>query len=522
MAQIDTQVLKKILGIAILIAVAAGGVNFFLRKQKEDQVITYSTSDAKDMKGEISIVLDSWIGYFPFRSPVFGSLMRKEGYRIKIIDDRADYPGRMKMLKKGKVNFAVCTVDSYLLNGKEKDYPGVIAAVIDESKGGDALVGWKGKVANIEQLKKAVNLRIAFTPSSPSEHLLKSIAVHFDVPMLRDRKGDWRVEVDGAEEAYKKLMKRDADLAAVWEPHVTEALSDPGVVKLLGSEDIENLIVDILLVERKFAGKEPALVKLMLRHYFDTINIYAASPNKLKADIIAYLKLSEKQVDYMLKGVRWVHYPDNLRWFGLPPHDGLKRPEIVESINSTVTILLGSRDFESSPLPDNDPYTLLNSSFLKDLFDRDRPEKPASNDEEGNSLTRKFSKLDEKEWDSLKRIGSLKLRPISFRDGTDLLDDNGRGQVREIVNSIRHYPNFRILIKGHTGLRGDTTANMQLSLTRAREVRDELVKSFGMDPNRIRVTGMGSKEPLTRQEDESERSYNNRLKRVEIHFLSKS
>ncbi|MCP4134412.1 MAG: OmpA family protein [bacterium] len=512
--------IKRYLGIIILLAVGGAAVYTFFVKQEEDRIITYSTSDAGNLKGDISIALDSWIGYFPFQSPVFGKLMRDAGYRLKIIDDKANYEERMKMLRKGKIDFAVCTIDSYLLNGESVNYPGAVIAVIDESKGGDAVVSWKHKVANIDQLKKKQDFKIAFTPASPSEHLLKSIAVHFGVSRLGNKTDTWRVEVDGAEDAYNKLIAKEVDIAAVWEPHVTEALSNPEIVKLIGSEDMERLIVDILLVNRKYAEKKPELVKLFLKNYFETINIYNASPRRLREDILSKVKLSKKQVKYMLKGVRWVNYPENRRWFGLNIGASHQQPELIESINSTVKILTESGDFSASPIPDNDPYTLVSSLFMREVYKSGTMQDTTQAASSIDSLTKKFGKLSEKEWKRLRVIGALKLRPISFRSGTSNLDENGRSQIKLIVDNVRHYPNFRLLIKGHTGTRGDQKANIDLSMSRAKAVKSDLQYSFNVDPNRIRVVGMGGKEPLPKGNDESARAFNNRLKRVEILFLS--
>ncbi len=517
---ISSDAIKKIAGFLILAAVAGSAFFTFFQKKEEERSITYSTSDAGDLKGQFSIALDSWIGYFPFRSPVFARLMREEGYRVKIIDDRADYPGRMKMLKKGEIDFSVCTIDSYILNGKSVNYPGTIVAVIDESKGGDAIVAWKEKISNIDQLKKGGKFRMAYTPSSPSEHLIKSIAVHFGVPVLGDRKGEWRIEVDGAEEAYKMLMKKEADLAAVWEPHVTEALSHKGIVKIIGSEDIEKLIVDILLVNRKFAKNKPEMVSLFLKNYFKTLNIYTASRDRLLNDITAKVNLNKRQAGYMLKGVKWLSYPDNIRWFGLTTGSTHRQPEIIESINSTVGILVDSRDFSGNPLIDKDPYTILNSLFIKELYRSGTFTVSAAAGGGDNTLSRKFSKLSDSQWEKLATIGALKLRPITFRSGTSVLDGNGREQIKQIVENIMHYPNFRILIKGHTGLRGNPGANASLSLKRAMAVKKELQYPFNIDGNRIRVMGMGSREPLLKNSGESDRGYNTRLKRVEILFLS--
>lgn len=517
---LETHNIQRYIGIIVILAVIGGGGYTFFKKKQESMSITYSTSDAGNLKGEFTIALDSWIGYFPFKSPVFGKLMRDSGYRVKIIDDKANYSKRMKMLKKGKIDFAVATVDSYLLNGKNVDFPGIITTVIDESKGGDAIISRMRKVANINQLKSAKDIKIAYTPASPSEHLLKAIAVHFDIPLLKDKEGSWRVEVDGAKEAYQKLMNREVDVAVMWEPHVSEALFKPGYKKLLGSEDVDKLIVDILLVNRKFANKKPELVKLFLKHYFTTLNIYSAQPKQLKQDLLSQLGINNKQLDFMLQGVKWLNYPENMRWFGLISQSTFKQPEIVQTINATINILLNNKDFEQNPLMHKDPYTILNSQFLKSLYASGAFKKSFTVSKGSTSLTKKFKKLTATQWNRLKLVGALKLRPITFRSGTSTLDTNGMEQIKHIVSNIAHYPNFRILVKGHTGLRGDPQANMTLSKKRAKAVKNELQYSYNISPERIRIVGMGSKEPLPKNMGESDRSYNSRLKRVEILFLS--
>ena len=117
-------------------------------------------------------------------------------------------------------------------------------------------------------------------------------------------------------------------------------------------------------------------------------------------------------------------------------------------------------------------------------------------------------------------MGSLRIRPVTFRSGTSAIDENGQEQIKEIVSSISHYPNFRIMVKGHSGMRGDPAANRELSRVWAEAVKRYFEVNYGMDPNRIRVMAAGSDEPLSRKSDESEREYENRLKRVEVMLLT--
>jgi ABC-type nitrate/sulfonate/bicarbonate transport system substrate-binding protein len=278
--------------------------------------IDLQTSDARDIKAKLVVGVDNWIGYFPLCSGELRKRMRAKGYSLQCDDDKADYPKRMQRLKSGELQLAVATIDSYLLNGADPGFPGTIVAVIDESKGGDAIVAWKDTIATIEDLKKKPNVRIAFTPGSPSEHMIRATSVHFDVTGLRGRK-DWRREANGSPDALEKLLSKQADVAVVWEPDVTRALSQPGVVKILGSEDVDKLIVDVLLVGRKFSQDNPDAVAALLREYFAVIRFYREDPARLEQDYVEVSKLPVDKAKASLKGVAWVSLSDNFQqWMG--------------------------------------------------------------------------------------------------------------------------------------------------------------------------------------------------------------
>lgn len=515
---------RRIIGVVLFIALIAGiGVVQYVRQRsatREKQ--TYQTSDAERPKGEIRLALDNWVGYFPLESPVFKKLMREAGYVVTVENDNADYAQRMKKLKKGELDFAVATVDSYLLNGAPEDFPATIIAVIDESKGGDALVAWEENLDSLDSLKIDSRYRIAFTPASPSEHLLKSLGVHFGVSHLLDKKGGWRVETDGSPDALKQLLNRKVEGAVLWEPDVSTALATQGIIKLLGSEDTEKLIVDILLVNRQYSDKHPDAVALFLAKYFETLKIYNYDhPELLQEDLVKYAKVKKDQVDEMLQGVRWVGLTENTQWFRSPASSVVATPGIVAAIDSAVEILMGNQDFQTNPLPNGDPYVVLNSNFLDQVASSGASGMNGlSAQAAGSSLERKFSALSDQEWNKLKDIGTLKLRPITFSSGTSEIDSAGQVQLEKIVENVKHYPNFRIEIEGHTGTRGDAQANLDLSLERAEAVRQYLSYKYRIDLNRMRAIGRGGNDPLPKEDGESSRAYAARLKRVEIHLVA--
>jgi outer membrane protein OmpA-like peptidoglycan-associated protein len=474
------------------------------------------SSDARDTKAKLMVGVDNWIGYFPLCSGELRKRMRSRGYLLQCDDDKADYPARMQRLKAGELQFAVATVDSYILNAAGKGFPATIVAVIDESKGGDAIVAWKDSVATIDDLKKKAAVQIAFTPGSPSEHLLKAMGVHFDVAALRQRK-NWRVEATGSPDALEKLLARKADVAVVWEPDVTRALSNPAIVKLLGSEDVDKLIVDVLLVGRKFSQENPDAVSALLREYFNVARLYREDPARLERDVVEATKIPADKVKTSLKGVAWVGLGDNFQlWMG----GGGGAEGLVDSIQSTVRILVDSGDFKSNPIPDQDPYRIVNRQFLATLYLQATTGSAPANAPAAQSLARPFKALDDHAWSGLREVGTLKTLPVVFQSGTAELSLEGKQELDAAMENLRHYPNFRVIVKGHTGLRGSAEENLKLSQERAESVGRYLQVTYAVDPNRVRVVGYGSGKPLPRAADESDRAYDYRLPRVELALVS--
>jgi len=214
-----------------------------------------TSTDALYTQGTVRIAVDGWVGYFPLCSPQMISRMRRIGYLLECTDDNADYPQRFERLRADHYDFAVATVDSYLLNGRAFDYPGPIVAVVDESKGGDALVAWQSELPNLESVKTRANLLLAYTPGSPSHHLLKAVASHFDAPQLRAKAV--AVYTHGSAEAYQQFIDKKVQGAVLWEPEVSKALAHADVVKLLSTADTKGLIVDVLIAGRALVLKSP-------------------------------------------------------------------------------------------------------------------------------------------------------------------------------------------------------------------------------------------------------------------------
>jgi outer membrane protein OmpA-like peptidoglycan-associated protein len=268
--------------------------------------------------------------------------------------------------------------------------------------------------------------------------------------------------------------------------------------------------------------EQPHLIQLLLDNYFRVLKFYRDKPAQLQAQVSKETGLDKQAVENMLKGVKWANFGDNCeKWFGISAPGSYAEEGLVDTIMSTTRILINSGDFKRNPIPDDDPYRITNSMFLETLFARGisgftTAKVTAMNTPGAGTLAAFFEPLDDDQWRRLREVGTLKIDPIVFQHGATDLDRLAKQVVDEAVERLKHYPNFRILINGHTGTRGDAQENLRLSQERAESVARYLQVVYNVNQHRIKPQGYGGTKPLKRQQGESRRAWSYRLPRVEL------
>ena len=226
-------------------------------------------------------------------------------------------------------------------------------------------------------------------------------------------------------------------------------------------------------------------------------------------------KLSEQAAKQVVESIDWINLDRNAnKWFGIRSD---KNPtphfDIIEAIRLTDDILLNYGDFSSSPIPAQGPFELLSSRSLAQLYGKQ------ASGEKINAADTSFSRLSTHQWKELSPVATLKIQPIKFRPGTNLLTAQAKEEILNIHNILSRYSRYRIRIEGHSSTKGDTTLNKRLSSERAEAIRNHLIETYSLNPNRILSLGKGSESPLKKKSEESYRAWLNRLPRVEFHLL---
>lgn len=103
---------------------------------------------------------------------------------------------------------------------------------------------------------------------------------------------------------------------------------------------------------------------------------------------------------------------------------------------------------------------------------------------------------------------------INFAFASNLIPTSAAQDVINLTKFMKDNPAANITIVGHTDIIGNDERNQPRSEARARALGDKLIAN-GIDTNRIKTSGKGSKEPIATNNTDAGRAQNRRIE-VEI------
>ena len=118
---------------------------------------------------------------------------------------------------------------------------------------------------------------------------------------------------------------------------------------------------------------------------------------------------------------------------------------------------------------------------------------------------------------TLKAEGHVVLNRLEFETGTSALGAGPFATLERLAELLKADPGLRVALVGHTDAVGSLEANTVLSRKRAEAVRERLVQSYDVDPDRLEARGAGYLAPRGSNLSEAGREEN---RRVEVVVLS--
>lgn len=105
---------------------------------------------------------------------------------------------------------------------------------------------------------------------------------------------------------------------------------------------------------------------------------------------------------------------------------------------------------------------------------------------------------------------------ILFDSGKDIVKPESYGTLKEIAQLLKDNPTLKLKIVGHTDSDGDDASNLDLSKRRGASVKNELVKTFGIDASRLESDGAGETQPVAKNDTPANKALNRRVEFVKL------
>jgi outer membrane protein OmpA-like peptidoglycan-associated protein len=430
----------------------------------------------------LDLALDSFSGYAVLRSSGFRDELAKQSIKINLHDDGADYRQRLNDLKSGKVQLAVFTIDALLKTCAQLgDLPGSIVAMIDETRGADAMVGYKKVFGSVDDLNRP-DVKFVLTPDSPSETLANVVRANFTLDRLAD---DPFIAAADAEDVFKRYRVAHQDephVYVLWEPYVSKALDNTNVHVIVDSSRFRGYIVDVLVVNKDFLVKNRELIREVVECYFranyryrdEMVDlIYNDAKNQGQA-------ISLKQAKSLVEGIWWKNTPENFAHFDVT--DSLQHIEDI--IANIADVLVKTSTIDNDPTG-GQPNLLYYVDILRDL--KAENFQPGEQAEAVRQETIRMASLSNREWETLTRVGTLDVPDLVFARGSSRLQSRDRAVLDRLAKTLEA-SRYYVTIRGNATSRGDLEANKRLAGQRAQAAADYLT-SKGIDATRIRALG---------------------------------
>lgn len=112
--------------------------------------------------------------------------------------------------------------------------------------------------------------------------------------------------------------------------------------------------------------------------------------------------------------------------------------------------------------------------------------------------------------------GKLISYGIYFDVNKDVVKPESYGTLKEIATALQENPDVRVKIIGYTDSDGADASNLDLSKRRGASVKNELVKSFGIDASRLESDGMGESQPVAPNDTPANKALNRRVEFIKL------
>lgn len=469
-------------------------------------------------KGDtIEIELSEYAGYAGFivangglAANTNSMFFKKSGFQVKLSLSEEE---SWSALNSGKMAASATTVDVLAVHGRP--FRVVVPAQIGYSRGADGVVV-RSEYKRINHLQGKILATSQFTEA---DFFIRYLAQEAGLPVNMLPNIDGKPDPDKLNLVYCKdaFAAGDAFLAdlpgkklagcVTWAPKTTEVSEKSGgKAQILATSRNLLIVADILIVNQGFADQHPEWVAGLVNGLLEGNRLVRENPGAYLDIIAKAFGWDREKAKAELEKVHLSNLPENLAFFG----GNISAAGSFGGIFQSAVFAYGAE-------------------LIKDPVDGDRfvDLKPLKALEQAGAFkgqTIAIAPIRTSAQGSLEGspLLSKNIRFLFPQNSTELdtnSPDTGKN-LETIHNLLQVSPGSTVLLRGHvdnskveefrksggeTYVRTMALRAVELSKKRALEVKNQLVRKYGLSPERIDVLGRGWEEPLSGDAEQNRR-----------------
>lgn len=486
-----------VLGGGIFVGLKVGIIENDLRPDADGNVINTD----KKSEDTINLSLDEWIGWKSIidanggLSTEKGSIYDKLGINvnISIINDATQ---SSNALISKQIDAAGYTINRTAFLSKKFQDSGidvVMPFITNFSNGGDGIIA----NSNVRTVNDLVNAKIGVPQFSEAHSLVVWFVNRSDLAEDdKDKIINNLVFFATPDEAAKAFFAGQVDVAATWEPYLTQAKNMSDAHIMFSTASSSSLIMDGILFNADFAKQNQEVVSKFIDGALQASKLYDSETDTIKKVMPMFSTASDKDIKDNCAAAKLTTYADNLNLFNGTARtifndmcavwNSIGEPvnkELVNSLydNTYIKALAGKYDANITTTVENIPEVTEDNK--DDIL-------------ETEALLQKSATV------------NFVINTAKFSDSTEATK-----VLDEFISIAKVLDGTIIEIAGNTDPNPNTdpedTANKMLSQQRAEAVKQYFILN-GISANRIVAVGNGSSNPVVENDTEEHRAMNRR------------
>lgn len=498
----------KILIFMLILCLIGGGAFVAVKsgfvKKKDSKTISGPIVKKKKINtsdSTINLSLDEWIGWKSIidanggLSTKKGSIYDKLGIKvnIKVINDATQ---SSNALIKGSLNATGYTVNrtAFLSNKfKAAGLDIVMPYITNYSNGGDGIIA----TDEFKTVESLVNAKIGVPKFSEAHSLVVWFVNQSDLSNEQKKKIiDNLIFFETPDESAKAFFAGKIDVAATWQPYLTQAQSTSNCHVLFSTESSSKLIMDGIVFREDFAKANKKTVTKFIEGALKASNKYDTEFDAIRETMPMFSGMSDDEIRDMTKQATLTSWKTN-----------------KNTLNSEASIT-----YENMCDVWNSVGESVNKDLANTLFD----------DSYSNSLGNELSNVSTESSSNSVKVDSnneetvldtqallTKSASVNFVINTAKFTDTkeASNSLNEFIKVAKILDGTIIQIEGNTDPNPKSDPNDKLNIMLSKQ-RAETVKKYfimnGISANRIVTVGNGSKKPVVKNDTEKHKAMNRR------------